>query len=277
MFANLQSTYLQEQAIRDSPSYVAPKEIFLGLVEEQTETEQGIKSTLKQETMMYIPIKESLQELIGKNLIADHLKFPPKTINEDGYFYDIPDGSFIKMQYNAKFQMNSKVFHIILFHDAVELCNPLGSNRGYHKIVNIYYTLVNIPPKIRSRLDSMRLLAMINSNYLHKYGYKTVLQPFIDDLKQYSEGGYYEFRQNELSIKTSITLCTGDTEGQHQIGGFKVGVNFAEKKCRQCFITSDELQENPNKICTHRSEELHKEQLCALENAGNILTVCRLR
>ena len=37
-------------------------------------------------------------------------------------------------------------------------------------------------------------------------------------------------------------LLLSDTLAAHEIGGFKVGVGFAHRICRDCFATKDEIQ-----------------------------------
>lgn len=37
-------------------------------------------------------------------------------------------------------------------------------------------------------------------------------------------------------------MFLGDTLASHAVGGFKVGVGFALRKCRNCMATGDEIQ-----------------------------------
>ena len=46
------------------------------------------------------------------------------------------------------------------------------------------------------------------------------------------------------------TLCMlGDTPGCNFIGGFKEGVGFALRKCRQCMATGQSMGENVGSAC----------------------------
>ena len=47
-----------------------------------------------------------------------------------------------------------------------------------------YFTLGNLPPKYRSRLTSIHLLALVKSNFISEYGMDAVMKPFIEDLKK---------------------------------------------------------------------------------------------
>ena len=46
-----------------------------------------------------------------------------------------------------------------------------------------YYTLGNLPPKFRSRLQAIHLLMVVKVQHIQLYGIDEVLAPVIDDLK----------------------------------------------------------------------------------------------
>lgn len=56
--------------------------------------------------------------------------------------------------------------------------------------------------------------------------------------------GWYHYRSEgaESNIFGSVLLLLSDTLAAHEIGGFKVGVGFAHRICRDCFATKDEVQ-----------------------------------
>lgn len=43
-------------------------------------------------------------------------------------------------------------------------------------------------------------------------------------------------------IRGTVLVVLADTLAAHQIGGFKVGVGFALRKCRQCMATFNDMQ-----------------------------------
>lgn len=45
-----------------------------------------------------------------------------------------------------------------------------------------------------------------------------------------------------LSVRGTVLALLADTLAAHQLGGFKVGVGFSLRKCRQCMATSDNMQ-----------------------------------
>ena len=43
-------------------------------------------------------------------------------------------------------------------------------------------------------------------------------------------------------VRGTVLAVLADTLAAHQLGGFKVGVGFSLRKCRQCMVTADEMQ-----------------------------------
>ena len=50
-----------------------------------------------------------------------------------------------------------------------------------------------------------------------------------------------------ITLQGTLLLTLADTLAAHQLGGFKVGVGFALRKCRECMATRSDLQ---NKVTT---------------------------
>ena len=52
--------------------------------------------------------------------------------------------------------------------------------------------------------------------------------------------------ENKL-VKGAVLFALADTLAAHQLGGFKVGVGFALRKCRMCLATKEQLSVKVNK------------------------------
>ena len=70
----------------------------------------------------------------------------PTLSSEEGY-YDIYDGHLYRS--DPYFQRHNNGLIIILNRDELEVCNPLGSNAGTHKVDMHYYSIGNLNPKFR--------------------------------------------------------------------------------------------------------------------------------
>lgn len=46
-----------------------------------------------------------------------------------------------------------------------------------------------------------------------------------------------------IRVFGSLLLFLADTLAAHQLGGFKVGVGFSLRKCRNCLATAEEMNE----------------------------------
>ena len=88
------------------------------------------------------------------------MAFTVKKEHDENVFYDIYDGMLYKN--DAYFSRKDHTLELIIYHDDLEVCNPLGSKAGKHKTDTFYYTLGNAYPKFRSKQCAIRLLVMCN-------------------------------------------------------------------------------------------------------------------
>ena len=121
----------------------------------------------------------------------------------DGMMRDVCDGSFVRS--HPVFQQYPDALQLIIYHDEIEVCNPLGSSAGIHKLGNhsfnitvnmscehnylpcsllgvFYYLLANIRPEFRSTLSAMQLLAVVKADDLRTHGCHTLLTPFVQQM-----------------------------------------------------------------------------------------------
>ena len=124
-----------------------------------------------------------------------------------------------------------------------------------------YYMLGNLRPELRSTQRSIQLIACVTSKNLEAYGFAAVLDPFIKDVNilenvmLYLAIAYYLSHSIHLQkgfdievdgrvchIHGTLLVMLADTLAAHQLGGFKIGVGFALRKCRQCMATHDDMQ-----------------------------------
>ena len=114
------------------------------------------KNVDKVEVVHFIPILETFKHLVEDRSFIEVLE---KSRNEakdnNDVIKDIKDGSVY--QSLEFFKLNPSAFVGILYSDALELVNPLGAARGKHKVVQVFYTLANIPKTQRSKIDRTQL------------------------------------------------------------------------------------------------------------------------
>ena len=105
--------------------------------------------TEKAETFVYVPIISSLQQLLSNKRIAELILKQPLRTTEN-YYYDVCDGSLNRN--DQYFRDHPEALMLIIFHDELEICNPLGSRAIKHKVDMFYYTVANLDPRYRSNI-----------------------------------------------------------------------------------------------------------------------------
>ena len=88
-------------------------------------------------------------------------------LSSEGVYYDICDGYFYR--YDPYFQMHKNGLIIILYHDDLEVCSPLESNAGTHKVDMFCYTIGNLNPKFCSKICAIRLLAIFKAKFVKTF------------------------------------------------------------------------------------------------------------
>ena len=61
----------------------------------------------------------------------------------------------------------------------ISLCNL-----AYLFVGMFYYTITSIDPSLRSKLDTIMLLAVANFNVINRYGIDEILKPFIEEMME---------------------------------------------------------------------------------------------
>ena len=206
--------------------------------------------------------------------------------NQGNLMMDICDGCLFAN--HPVFQRNEKALQIIGYYNEVTLTNPMGSSAKEHyvwillqyflhvkvilyivyvyNVSAVYFSLGNIDPALRSRLDCINLVALFQADLLERYSIDAVLEPFISDLKKLSAvsilhlvihycqinanntlylkpgGCTMTIQESSHSIKGTLIAFIGDTPAVNMAGGFKEGVGGVMRKCRHCLAINSMIQ-----------------------------------
>ena len=57
-----------------------------------------------------------------------------------------------------------------------------------------------------------------------------------------NQGYPFQINKTEIIVKGAVLVMLADTQAAHSIGGFKVGVGFALRKCRDCLATGETMK-----------------------------------
>ena len=181
----------------------------------------------------YVPIKQSLSALLNNPCVRFQLSNPPTS--RTNILSDLKDGKAYKS--NIFFANNSNAVQLILFQDAFELVNPLGSARKKHKILGVYYTIGNIHVQYRSSVAQLQLVLLCREVDLKYFGSTIVFRRMLQDLQDLEKNGLSMPYGN---IRGTVAAITGDNLGSHGIGGFTENFSTAKYICRYCDCSRSE-------------------------------------
>lgn len=218
-----------------------PKEYFLGVD----------KLTKKPATMQYVSIESTLKKLLKNKKFLDFARKSNNTRSEKeaDVICDYDNGKVYKS--HAIPEENKMYLDILLYQDEAEISNPLGSAKGKHKITGTYFTLGNIPPQYRSRLESIFLISLCKSKYIKMFGKDACLEKLVSELTVLENTG---ISIDEITIFPKLIYCLGDNLGSNAIGGFTTNFSILKSHfCRYCEITLSEFKQNPLKASKMRT------------------------
>ena len=99
---------------------------------------------------------------------------------------------------------------------------PLGSRRGVHKLSAFYLSLICLPRKYQSSLNSILLVALIvKSRYVIEYGINAVLQTLCDELQRvYNDGIEVHCKEFNGRVSPKLFQVIGDNLAMNSVLGF---------------------------------------------------------
>ena len=174
----LNSEYKRVEFLKDNFNYVAPQEIVLN--PKQVEDKKAPKDVVH-----YVSIIDTFKNLIQDSTYNEMVESSDPN-KENDKVKDVKDGELYKT--NSFFNKNPGAFTMMLYSDAIELVNPLGAGRGKHKVIQIFFTLAEIPKRQRSKIDRIQLVAVFKEKLVQKYGFKKIYSKIVDDLKVLESG-----------------------------------------------------------------------------------------
>ncbi len=213
---DFKSYYLVEKFLNTSQAfkYIEPTEIRL--------------DSDKDQTFQYVSIVDTIATIIQDPT------FSPENPSADGMLRGVKDGTAYAQ--NKFFQENKDALTIEIYSDAIELANPLGASRGKHKIVNVYFSLAELPKCLRSKTENKFLVLSAKDIHLKTYR-QQIYKPLLEDLQKLEAG----VTVNGKLIKAGLLCHLGDNLECHIVAGMKQSFSGGFV-CRQCHIQHEDLQ-----------------------------------
>ena len=229
----LDSEYKRTLFIRDKFTYVAPQEILLN--SKEVKEEKAPKAVIH-----YVPIIETFKNLVQDPTFYDVVERNIITNDSESSLRDVKDGELYKN--NPYFKLNPDSYTMMIYSDAIELVNPLGAGRGKHKVIQIFFSLCEIPKYQRSKIDRIQLVAVFKERLVKQFGFKKIYQQLVEDLKVL-EAGVTVYYPVQRIVKCGVLIHPADNLEAHGVAGFSQ--SFSSKDiCRFCHLQHSDLMEN---------------------------------
>lgn len=225
--------------LTDTSTFVKPQEIYLGSRIDGNFSGAVEGTTTRSENLQYISITDTLSMLMKienyYNIIVEEIQSPTNNIENFK--------SGLKYRNNAYFQENPNAIRIILYVDDIEVVNPLGSKTKIHKLSAFYFSIDNLS-NFNGKLENIFLLALCYAEDIKKYGYKKILEPFMNELKLLEEGVQIQLKTGPRIIRAALVLVVADSMAIHDI--FGLTSPSSNCFCRSCYITRNEFLDRNN-------------------------------
>lgn len=163
---------------------------------------------------------------------------------------------------------------LILYQDAFEVMNPLGSGKNTHKVLAVYSTLTDILPYNRSSISQLQLVLLCREQDFKYFGANKVFEPLMTDLKVLEERGI--MISDGSVVRATLVAISGDSLGSHSIGGFLENFSRADHFCRYCEIDRDTFVNESHLSGTTRTAQLYQSHLDDLKTSDTN-SVCGIK
>ena len=231
--AELSTDFKRKKFIAENFKYIPPVEIVLNKDE--------VRNGEKPDGVHYISVIESFKHLIEDESLLEVLNQErEKSLKKTEILRDLRDG--VAFHGNEYFQSNPGAFAAHFYSDAVEVSNPLGWAKGRHKIVQVFYTITQIPRCQRSQIDRMQLCMVFKEKHIKRYGYNAIYKKLIEDLKVLEVGIKVSFPVERV-VQMGVFAYSADNLEAHGLGGFSCCFSSRDI-CRFCHCLHSELLDN---------------------------------
>ncbi|KAL3989131.1 hypothetical protein ACER0C_013449 [Sarotherodon galilaeus] len=222
----------------------------------------------------YVPILETLKTIFQNHHVVD--MFKSRNMSREGVYADLIDAAYVKRC--PLFSAEKDALQIQLFYDDFETANPLGSKKGIHKLGAIYFTLRNFPPIFNSLLVNIHLCALFHAQDSKRYGFNSILEPLVNDLKVLETEGL-KLPMFKHLVHGTVIQVTGDNLGLHSLFGF-VESFAARYCCRFCLLEKDCFQsvfcEDDSGVVL-RTLDMHKQHCESVQRDPTLPHVCGVK
>lgn len=225
---------------------------------------------LIQSTCQYVPITNTLHALFQSEEFR-RLYFKYNTGKHqclDGRYTNFCCGEVNKS--NELFSNNPYAIQIQIATDDFDPCSALQSKAGVHKMCAIYFSIVNIPQRYRSKLDNIYLVCLCHSDDINKSkqaDFNNLWRMVVEDVRHLETDG---FVVGSKRIRGSVAWLSFDNLGANISLGF-AGSFSAEYYCRFCECSYSECNVLDKEIVSKiRTQENYSARVAIIKNLTKV-------
>lgn len=254
--------------------YVPPQQLTLGVRWDMVKYKGAIVSSptlLQCNIMQYVSISETIINLFKRQGFRNsYMKYNQSNENQptEEIYIDFRSGSFFKT--NELFAAYPNSLQIEIATDDFEVCNPLGSKSTLYKVCAVYFSIKNMPPQYRSKLDNIFLVALCHSDDLKtKYtDFNDIWRIVVKDISRLEDGICVG---DGLTIKGTLVHLSSDNLAANIALGFAQSFGKTIYYCGFCECDKDECALSHKEISAEkRTKERYAEQLVTIANSRNM-------
>lgn len=266
-FKEVKNTYHRNKLYSSDELYVASEERAIGTRWEVVKNHSGqAVPQLVQCTLQYVPILDTLFK--RDEFKSIYFGEEGRHSCVDGVYEDFCCGQLYKK--TNLYRSSENCLQIQIGHDDFDICNPLQSKAGIHKVCGVYFVIRNMPKKYLSKLKNIYLICLCTANDLksEQTDFNNLWTMIVNEIHILETVGI-DIGGNRV-LKGTLACVAYDNLGGNVSFGFAEGFN-AFCYCRVCESSNAEckkmVKENAQSI---RSRKSYEKQLKIIESSVEV-------
>ncbi|CAN8015326.1 unnamed protein product, partial [Ixodes persulcatus] len=160
----------------------------------------------------YVPKTSVLRNLMLLQSFCDHLDNDVSTVHSSPLLRTFRGGLVFKERLSALLQDGCQcTLFLVLYSDEIEIVNPLGSNRGVHKLLVVYFSVLNIHARYRSQLRTIPVAIIARYKLVVDHGIDAILERLLVDMFDLERIGFTVDKCATTARVTAIVVAfSGD-------------------------------------------------------------------
>lgn len=238
---------LREKKMKKQERYVAPNEYAIGLKWKTRKSQMSDlpNHQLEQNKFQYIHIDKTLESIFKQpEFVKNYIEHNQSHVCVPGVYKYFCCGQTYRLHEVFR---NKNVIQLQLGIDDFEVCSPLKSKTGVHKICAVYLQIRNIPPEISSKQNNVAIVAICKTHDLKAESeyFDNISNLIVDDLKKLEKDGIEI--EGIGTLKAVLTNICSDNLGKNMVYGLHESF-VADYYCSICELNKSECQKTVKQL-----------------------------